>query len=338
MPTKKIVIWEFANYTTNPDPISNLETATYVSGDYVGANFTFNGGTPIELFIDDDDDNFEDGYVETGGAQTLTQAVTINGTTYPVGTVVQNEFSMIDANGNEYYVVRLGNDNVGLSYQVGDDPFVGESFTVASGRDGDAVDSDDGVPSEEPYVDIICFRAGTHVLTDRGERKIERLHPGDMVVTRDAGAQPLRWIGSRRVRAVGRHAPVRFDKGAIGNTRALWLSRKHRVLVTGWKAELLFGADCVLVTAEDLINDHSVRARPGGMVEYYHLLFDDHQIIYADGAEAESYHPGRLGLRGMSDAHRNEIFDLFPELAADTFSYGATAFQALKSYEGRLLA
>ncbi|MDJ0827012.1 MAG: Hint domain-containing protein [Rhodobacter sp.] len=334
---KKIVIWEFANYTTVPNPISNLTTATYVSGDYSGAQFTFDGGTPIEILIDDDDDDFEDAYVETGGPQTLAAPVTVGSTTYPVGTVVQNEFSMIDGNGNEYYVVRLGPDNVGIAYQVGDDPFVGESFTVVSGRDGAPADSDDGVSSSEPYVDVICFRRGTRILTPAGPRRVEQLAPGDQVTTRDAGAQPLRWTGARRVAAEGRFAPVRIDQGVLGNTRPLWLSPQHRVLVTGWRAELLFGEPAVLVAARDLIDDSRVRRRPGGEIDYVHLLFDDHQIVFAEGAPVESLHPGAVGLTGMHRGQRNEILSLFPELAHDYGAYGPSAYPALKSFEARLL-
>jgi len=84
-----------------------------------------------------------------------------------------------------------------------------------------------------------CLVAGTMVLTPEGEKPVEMLRLGDRVMTRDCGAQPIRWIGARSVVGNAEFAPVRFAPGAIGNTRALHVSPQHRILMTGWRAELL---------------------------------------------------------------------------------------------------
>ncbi|NKB28983.1 MAG: hypothetical protein GKR99_16110 [Rhodobacteraceae bacterium] len=185
--------------------------------------------------------------------------------------------------------------------------------------------------------EIICFARGTNILTDRGEVAIEDLQPGQMVATLDHGMQPLRWIGSRVVLAETRLAPIVMRAGVLGNTRDLRVSPQHRMLIRGAQAQLLFGEDEVLVAAKHLTNWDGVFAETGGEVEYFHMLFDSHQIVFADGAESESFHPGTVGMGALEQAARDEVLDLFPELAADLGAYGSTARMCLKQYEARLL-
>ncbi|MBY8974333.1 Hint domain-containing protein [Rhodobacteraceae bacterium NNCM2] len=49
---------------------------------------------------------------------------------------------------------------------------------------------------------------------------------------------------------------------------------------------------------------------------YIHLLFDRHEIIWAEGLPCESLHPGEEALSGMDRAARDEVLAIFPELAA----------------------
>ncbi len=89
---------------------------------------------------------------------------------------------------------------------------------------------------------IICFAGGSRILTARGERAIDTLQRGDLVVTRDNGLQPIRWIGKRTVPGKGRFAPIAIAPGVLdGLQKELLVSPQHRVLFTGYKAELLFG-------------------------------------------------------------------------------------------------
>lgn len=46
--------------------------------------------------------------------------------------------------------------------------------------------------------DIVCFTRGTMIACPEGLRAVEDLKPGDLVITRDHGPQPIRWIGGRR--------------------------------------------------------------------------------------------------------------------------------------------
>ncbi|WP_232823056.1 Hint domain-containing protein [Oceanibium sediminis] len=161
---------------------------------------------------------------------------------------------------------------------------------------------------------VVCFTRGTMILTERGEVAVEALEAGDMVVTRDRGLQPLRWVGSRTVKAEGALAPITIKAGAFGNDRDLVLSPAHRVLVEGWKAEALFGEREVLATARQLMVRDDVFATEGGEVEYFHILFDNHEIVTANGAPSESLNPSDLALDHMPSEQRDEVLALFPEL------------------------
>ena len=72
-------------------------------------------------------------------------------------------------------------------------------------------------------------------------------------------------------------------------------------------------------------------------VTYIHILFDDHEIVYSDGATTESFHPGEVGLSAVTSAAREEIFAIFPELRALPSSFGPAARRSLRRHEARLL-
>ena len=185
----------------------------------------------------------------------------------------------------------------------------------------------------------LCFTRGTLIRTRTGERSIEDLTAGDMVLTMDHGYQPIRWIGSSKRPATGALAPILIRKGALGNTRDLRVSPQHRMLLSGWQAEVLFGESEVLATAKSLVNDHSILREEGDEVEYFHMLFDTHEIVYAEGAPSESFHPGAEGWKALDAPTRNEILELFPQLAKGDFdSYGPSARASLKHKEGSLLS
>ncbi|WP_306005141.1 Hint domain-containing protein [Aquicoccus porphyridii] len=184
---------------------------------------------------------------------------------------------------------------------------------------------------------IICFTAGTRIATARGPCPVQDLHPGEMVLTRDHGFQPLRWIGRRTVPAHGSLAPIRFEAGVVANKRPLVVSPQHRMLIRGAKANLMFGESEVLASAKHLVNGGSVRRVPGGEVSYVHILFDRHEIVYAEGAPSESFFPGDIGLEAVDEAAREELFTIFPELRSSTGNFGETARMCLRAHESRLL-
>ncbi len=179
-----------------------------------------------------------------------------------------------------------------------------------------------------------CFTAGTFILTPNGEVPVELLKVGDLVETLDNGAQPLRWIGRRKVRAEGKLAPIHIAASTFGDHRAVTLSPLHRVLVQNAWAQLLFGEDEVLVAARDLVNHTTIKRMPGEWVDYVHILFDDHQIVYSDKLLTESYLPGPQTSTSFEPEIVDEICALFPEIdpVAGT-GYGQMARPGLRAYE-----
>lgn len=207
--------------------------------------------------------------------------------------------------------------------------------------DGDGIISpneagDGNFSSDLNVLVVVCFARGTLIETDCGPLPIEILKPGDLVRTLDHGEQPIRWIGSRRVAGTGKNAPVRIRAGALGNVRDLFVSQNHRMLLSGPMAELLFAQSEVLAAAKHLCNDNTIRIVPRAEVEYFHFLFDDHQIVFAEACPTESLFPGKQSLESVDEDARDEIITLFPELEDPDYA-GDMARPALKRHEARTL-
>lgn len=185
---------------------------------------------------------------------------------------------------------------------------------------------------------IICFTPGTLIDTPDGPRAIERLSVGDLVNTVDDGPKPLRWIGRSWVKAQGEFAPVTFEEGSLpGLTSQLTVSPQHRMLVSGPSAELHFGVSEVLVAAKHLLGMPGVSRTPAKIVTYIHIMMDEHQIVYAEGAATESFYAGKEGLMSINPACRERLYDSFPHLREDPMAYGPTARLCLKAHEAQLL-
>lgn len=191
---------------------------------------------------------------------------------------------------------------------------------------------------------VICFTPGTLIATPRGEMPVEHLRPGDRVMTRDNGPQPLRWIGQTTLRGVAltpRLRPVRISAGAFGEgvpLRDMWVSPNHRMLVMSPRTALYFDEPEVLVAAKHLEGLNGVAEVAPRQVTYLHMLFDRHELVLANGAWTESFQPGDWSLGGIGADQRAEILDLFPELRAQAgLEAYCAARPSLKKHEARLL-
>lgn len=209
---------------------------------------------------------------------------------------------------------------------------------AAGGLSGSFTRADGTFVTFSEIENIICFTPGARILTPQGERAVETLRIGDTVITRDHGPQLIRWLGSRTVAGEGSFAPISIAAHVLdGASRPLLVSPQHRLLFTGYKAELLFGSDEVLIAAKHLLDGHDVVARAQPTVTYIHIMLDQHEVIYADGAATESFHAGGVGISAISDQSREDMFSIFPELRANPGAYGRTARPCLRSHEARLL-
>ncbi len=186
---------------------------------------------------------------------------------------------------------------------------------------------------------VPCFVAGTLIDTPAGPVLVENLKAGDFVTTRDHGPMPLRWTGQRKTRAEGAFAPISIAADTYGSHGRLLVSPLHRILIRDVLAQLLFGEEEVLVAARDLVNGTSVLRRAGGSVTYVHLLFDQHQVVYAEGLATESFLPGPQTKHSFESEIVDEICALFPDLDPVTGNgYGPPARRALRRFEAQLLA
>ncbi|MEM7060066.1 MAG: Hint domain-containing protein [Pseudomonadota bacterium] len=240
-----------------------------------------------------------------------------------------------DPNDFDTLAVDLG--PTGVSFVVNADPGNPEQGTIDIFDGPNGTGNIVGTITFQEIENIVCFTRGTMIETPDGEVAIEDLAEVDLVMTRDNGAQPLRWIGSKALPAHGKLAPVMIKAGALDNDRDLQVSQLHRMLVTDWRAELMFGEAEVLATAKHLVNGDTIYVAEGGEVEYFHMLFDNHEIVTANGAASESFHPGEQGMSWLEEEMREEIFTIFPELRVQLDGYGPAARMSLKAYETRAL-
>lgn len=151
-----------------------------------------------------------------------------------------------------------------------------------------------GLSSEnlrQKFAQVACvsFTRGTAITMASGaQRLIEDLEVGDMVLTRDDGPQRIRWIGHTTARAVGDFAPVVIKAGTLNNENDLIVSPDHRLFIYQRRDHLGAGRSELLVRVRHLVNDETIYYQRGGFVDYFQLLFDAHQIIYAEGIAAET--------------------------------------------------
>ena len=160
------------------------------------------------------------------------------------------------------------------------------------------------------------------IKTIQGAKSVEDLESGDLVLTMDNGYQPLRLALSRRVGAKiladnPKLLPVTITAGALGNNipeRDLQTSRQHRMVISSNIVERIFDTREVLVSAINLLELPGIYVDADiTEVEYFHLVFDDHQIVFANGAPSESFYPGEEGLKALTPEAYEEFTTLFSE-------------------------
>ncbi len=195
---------------------------------------------------------------------------------------------------------------------------------------------------------VVCFTSGTLIKTRSGEVAVEALSVGDEVLTVDHGYQPIRWIGSRKLDAIDLRLkpnlrPIRIRAGALGKgmpRHDLLVSPQHRMLVSSKIAKNMFDEHEVLAAAKQLVLIDGIDvAEDVTEIEYWHFLFEDHEIVWANGALSESLYTGAEALKSVGPQAQEEIFAIFPHLrdyAPEDLPDGARLF--LNGRQARKLA
>ena len=162
--------------------------------------------------------------------------------------------------------------------------------------------SSEAVAGELGSVAFVSFTRGTKITMGNGMQvPVEELTEGDRVLTRDHGVQPIQWTGQQTVRAEGANAPVVIQKGALNNADDLILSPDHRLFIYQRRDEIGAGRAELLIRARHLVNGETIWRDTGGHVDYFHLLFASHEIIYVEGIPAESLLVSPDVLAGLDD-------------------------------------
>ena len=195
----------------------------------------------------------------------------------------------------------------------------------------------DDAPQEVALADLLCvsFARGTMItLSDGAQAPIESLTPGTRVLTRDHGPQPVRWLGRATLRAVGAYAPVVITAGTLGNMGDLIVSPHHRVFLYQRQRRAGLQTAELLVQAKHLVGGEQVYQREGGFVDYFSLVFDAHEIIYAEGVPAESLMVNETTVHRLPPEMADEMKTRFPGLAQSQH-FGTEASRAYIDEVGR---
>ena len=183
-----------------------------------------------------------------------------------------------------------------------------------------------------------CFTSGTMIRTPKGEVAIDELCVGDEVSTLDHGAQKILWIGKTKIKPTGDLAPIYIAKGALGNHRELLVSPEHRMLLTDPKISILFDHEAMLASAKSLVDGVNIYEKSVGEVTYFHLMFDQHEIVFAEGAPSESFYLEAGSASGLVNDVKKELLALFPSLMTEIGQGFSPARPVLAPYEATLLA
>lgn len=178
---------------------------------------------------------------------------------------------------------------------------------------------------------VICFGEGTAIRTPSGDVLVQDLKVGDLVTTMDNGPQRIRWINRRSYDAAAldefEHLrPVLIRRGTFGAERNLIVSQQHGIL-TGRNEDHFARAKHLAECTPGVRIAHGKKH-----VTYIHLMFESHQVIFAENVPSESFFPGPMALKAMQRRDRKAFSKVLPGLGRGAVTreqvvdvYGQTA-------------
>ena len=302
---------------------------TLIGGD---GNDTLDGGQGDDQLTGGDGD---DVFVYSGGHDTITDFNAGNTGPLDDNDTTNNDFIDLSGYYDKIFDLRADYEDNGILDQSN---FETTDYTYNSKFEDGSLKFI-GVQAQHFTYDntgVVCFGKGTAIRTPRGDVLVEDLRVGDLVTTMDNGPQKIRWINTRSYDAgqmqKGSHLhPVLIKRGTFGAERDLLVSQQHGVLV-GQSGDSFARAKHLADAAK------GVRIAKGKKsVTYVHLMFDDHQVIFAENVPSESFYPGPMALTQMSKPHRAAFSKVLPALGTGRVNreevakvYGPTARVFLK--------
>ncbi|MDF1873212.1 Hint domain-containing protein [Vannielia sp.] len=169
--------------------------------------------------------------------------------------------------------------------------------------------------------------ATARVLTPEGAVPAGQLGLGDMVETKDHGAQPIRWIGQTRLTRAQLSerpalCPVRIKAGLVDGTYPrtdMEISPSAGIVMRSNRNR----TDERLVQAAALTRrDGFCKSIPRHGITYVQLLLEHHAVLMVEGLEMESFHPGNLRPNKADAAMWSEVMGAMPDLEHDLVGYG----------------
>jgi hypothetical protein len=177
---------------------------------------------------------------------------------------------------------------------------------------------------------VHCLLKGTRISTPSGYRSVQDLQIGDEVHTL-AGVKAVRWVGRQKfTKEEGKvwHdsvMPVRIAPFALDDRSPhsdLYLSSLHCIFFND-----------ALIPVKYLINGTSIaRGVPSdtSTIEYYHIHLGTHEVLYAEGALAESF------FDGGSDREHFSNFAEYERLYGAERQPEMTPFAPILGYRNRI--
>ena len=295
---------------------------TYVDQFWLVDPSAANVGDVLQLVRYDIVDGDEDGFIASRAGQipdTIDGKETLD--SYPASiTVDLVDGSRVTIEG---YTLYPNNGEI-IVFTPSDGTVLQEGATFVAGTVSDIFER---MPVSE--LAPTCFARGTYIQTPNGSRSVEDMREGDIVSGHNGQDLTLRKVMRSQFSADDLLAnpnlrPVRILAGALGNdlpARDLLVSRQHRMLVSSKISERMFGQNEVLIPAIRLTELPGVFVDEDvNDVEYFHLLFDEHEVIFAEGAPTESLLTGPEALKSLSPEAREEILAIFPQVANMNFT------------------
>ena len=285
---------------------------------------------------------------QNGGAADPDSLVVIGGVSYSFIFEYTGTLPTTKKDGAQQVPDHLEGDAVNLITIV-DYPSAGETTRLSFLPESNATEADmndfgngaidiqtlDTTPPAIP----VCFSQGALIATPNGEVAVEGLKAGDIVLNATGQKITLRWIAKSHFSwsqiLFSRNLwPVCIPAGFLGAGAPhsdLWVSPQHRVALNGWAVELNLGTSEVFLRAKHLMTGSNA---PDPIwkngVDYYHLLFDRHEVVLSNGMPSESFYPGDEALKNIAPEVRAELGAVLAKLAFKSGSAlpTASAFEA----------